>query len=54
MPAIPFPGLGRVDAIRSQDGRWVVVTSKGLIVAQLIDETSRPEALHRLFGDFPD
>ena len=26
------PGLGRVDAIRKQDGRWVVVTSKGLIV----------------------
>jgi hypothetical protein len=28
----PVPGLGRVDAIRRQDGRWVVVTSKGLIV----------------------
>jgi hypothetical protein len=28
----PVPGLGRVDAIRKQDGRWVVVTSKGLIV----------------------
>jgi hypothetical protein len=28
----PLPGLGRVDAIRRQDGRWVVVTSKGLIV----------------------
>jgi hypothetical protein len=27
-------GLGRVDAIRKQDGRWVVVTSKGLIVAR--------------------
>ena len=27
------PGLGRVDAIRRQDGRWVVVTAKGLIVA---------------------
>ena len=26
------PGLGRVDAIRKQDGRWVVVTPKGLIV----------------------
>jgi hypothetical protein len=26
------PGLGRVDAIRRQDGRWVVVTSKGLIM----------------------
>lgn len=30
----PLPGLGRVDAIRKQDGRWVVVTSKGLIVAR--------------------
>ena len=26
------PGLGRVDAIRKQDGRWVVVTPKGLIM----------------------
>lgn len=25
------PGLGRIEAIRKQDGRWVVVTSKGLI-----------------------
>jgi hypothetical protein len=30
----PIPGLGRVDAIRKQDGRWVVVTSKGLIVGR--------------------
>jgi len=30
----PIPGLGRVDAIRRQDGRWVVVTTKGLIVAR--------------------
>ncbi|HEY0911769.1 MAG TPA: hypothetical protein VGD75_16225, partial [Bradyrhizobium sp.] len=30
----PVPGLGRVDAIRRQDGHWVVVTSKGLIVAR--------------------
>ena len=29
--ATSCPGLGRVDAIRKQDGRWVVVTSKGLI-----------------------
>jgi hypothetical protein len=29
-----IPGLGRVDAVRRQDGRWVVVTSKGLIVAR--------------------
>jgi hypothetical protein len=30
----PIPGVGRVDAIRRQDGRWVVVTGKGLIVAR--------------------
>lgn len=30
----PVPGLGRIDAIRKQDGRWVVVTTKGLIVAR--------------------
>ncbi|SCB39935.1 hypothetical protein GA0061098_100857 [Bradyrhizobium shewense] len=33
-PGDPIPGLGRVDAIRRQDGRWVVVTSKGLIVSR--------------------
>ncbi|MGX4773791.1 hypothetical protein ACWAUC_28775 [Bradyrhizobium guangdongense] len=33
-PGDPIPGLGRVDAIRRQDGRWVVVTPKGLIVAR--------------------
>jgi hypothetical protein len=27
------PGLGRIEAIRRQDGRWVVITSKGRIVA---------------------
>ena len=30
----PVPGLGRIEAIRKQDGRWVVVTPKGLIVAR--------------------
>lgn len=30
----PVPGLGRIDAIRKQDGRWTVVTSRGLIVAR--------------------
>jgi hypothetical protein len=29
-----MPGLGRVEAIRRQDGRWVVVTNKGLIVTR--------------------
>lgn len=27
------PGLGRIDSIRKQDGRWIVVTSKGVISA---------------------
>ena len=34
-PGDVVPGLGRIEAIRKQDGRWVVVTSKGLIVAPL-------------------
>jgi hypothetical protein len=33
VPGAPLPGLGRVEAVRRQDGRWVVVTPKGLIVA---------------------
>jgi hypothetical protein len=33
-PGDPVPGLGRIDAIRRQDGRWVVVTGKGLIVGR--------------------
>lgn len=30
----PVPGLGRIDAIRKQDGRWVVITRRGLVVAR--------------------
>ncbi|WP_316228137.1 hypothetical protein [Bradyrhizobium sp. SZCCHNR3015] len=30
----PVPGLGKIDAIRRQDGRWVVVTSRGLVVSR--------------------
>jgi len=33
-PGDLIPGIGRIDNIRRQDGRWVVVTSKGLIVAR--------------------
>jgi hypothetical protein len=33
-PGDSVPGLGRIDAVRRQDGRWVVVTSKGLIAAR--------------------
>ncbi len=31
-PGDMLPGLGRVETIRKQDGRWVVVTSRGLII----------------------
>jgi len=31
-PGDPLPGVGRVQEIRYQDGRWVVVTPKGLII----------------------
>jgi hypothetical protein len=33
-PGDAIPGLGRIDAVRRQDGRWVVITSKGLIAAR--------------------
>lgn len=33
-PGDPVPGLGRIDAVRKQDGKWTVVTSRGLIVAR--------------------
>jgi hypothetical protein len=26
-----LPGLGRIDAIRREGGRWVVITSRGTI-----------------------
>ena len=34
IPGDNVPGLGRIDAVRRQDGRWVVVTSRGVIVAR--------------------
>jgi len=33
-PGDNLPGLGRIEAIRRHDGKWVVVTSKGLIAAR--------------------
>jgi hypothetical protein len=30
-PGDDIPGLGRIHSIRQQDGRWVVVTSRGII-----------------------
>ena len=32
-PGAPLPGLGPVERIKRQDGRWVVVTPKGIIVS---------------------
>ncbi len=32
-PGTMLPGLGRIEDIKKQDGRWVVLTSKGLIVS---------------------
>lgn len=32
LPGDNLPGLGRIESVRRQDGRWVVVTSRGLIV----------------------
>jgi hypothetical protein len=32
-PGTTIPGLGRIEEIKRQDGRWVVFTSKGLIVS---------------------
>lgn len=29
-----LPGVGRIEGIRKQDGRWIVVTSRGLILAR--------------------
>jgi hypothetical protein len=34
IPGDNVPGLGRIEGIRRQDGRWVVMTSRGLIVAR--------------------
>jgi hypothetical protein len=34
IPGDSLPGLGRIEGIKRQDGRWVVVTSRGLIVSR--------------------
>lgn len=33
-PGIVAPGLGRIEAIKRQDGRWVVVTARGLVIGR--------------------
>lgn len=37
VPGANLPGIGRVETIKRQDGRWVVVTPKGLILSQRIE-----------------
>ena len=32
-PGFTIPGAGRVEEIKKIDGKWVVVTSKGIIVS---------------------
>jgi hypothetical protein len=34
MPGDSLPGVGRVETIKREEGRWVVVTTRGLIVAR--------------------
>ncbi len=34
VPGAPLPGLGPVQDIRRQDGRWTVITPRGLIVSR--------------------
>jgi len=33
VPGAPLPGLGAVESVKRQDGRWVVLTPKGMIVS---------------------
>jgi hypothetical protein len=32
-PGVPLPGVGTVESVKRQDGRWVVLTPKGIIVS---------------------
>ena len=34
IPGDNVPGLGRIEGIRRQDGRWVVVTTRGVIASR--------------------
>jgi hypothetical protein len=33
VPGAPLPGLGPVESIHREEGRWVVVTPRGVIVS---------------------
>ncbi len=41
-PGVPLPGLGRVEAIRREGDRWVVVTPRGLITSAETSAAVRP------------
>jgi hypothetical protein len=45
-PGMPIPGLGRIETVRRENGRWIVVTPKGLIV-------SAPERAARMRPFYP-
>src|SRR5262249_38332461 len=32
-PGDTLPGIGRIESVRRQDGRWVVLTSRGMITS---------------------
>ena len=34
IPGDSLPGLGRIEQVRRQDGHWMVVTSRGVIVSR--------------------
>ncbi|HZP76180.1 MAG TPA: hypothetical protein VFB45_08580 [Pseudolabrys sp.] len=42
VPGADLPGLGKVETIKRQDGRWIVVTQKGLITARVTPPRPRP------------
>jgi len=39
---VPLPGLGPIEAIRREGGRWIVVTPKGIITSSTASAAIRP------------
>ena len=58
VPGAPLPGLGPVESIKRQDGRWVVMTPKGIIVSHarppLFRVVLTPVLARILVGGAPD
>ncbi len=42
------PGVGRIESIRRQDGRWVVLTSNGMITSPTVRRARRPRDHSRM------